>query len=63
MLQWTGTEHKEMQKVFLGVLAGAVSWEVFGAAHPLIDFIYYSQYESHTSTSLNVLENCLKTFH
>ncbi|KAJ7932265.1 hypothetical protein B0H13DRAFT_1533498, partial [Mycena leptocephala] len=22
--QWTGTEHKEMQRVFLGVLAGAV---------------------------------------
>ena len=61
--QWTGTEHKEMQKVFLGVLAGAVSWEVFGVARALIDFIYYSQFQSHTTTSLNVLENCLKTFH
>ena len=61
--QWTGTEHKEMQKVFLGVLAGAVSWEVFGVARALIDFIYYSQFQSHTSTSLNALENCLKTFH
>ena len=61
--QWTGTEHKEMQKVFLGVLAGAVSWEVFGVARALIDFIYYSQFQSHTTTSLNALENCLKTFH
>ncbi len=23
--QWTGTEHKEMEKVFVGVLAGAIS--------------------------------------
>ncbi|EDR01734.1 uncharacterized protein LACBIDRAFT_332982 [Laccaria bicolor S238N-H82] len=61
--QWTGTEHKEMQKVFLGVLAGAVSWEVFSVARALIDFIYYSQFQSHTTTSLNALKNCLKTFH
>ncbi|KAJ6564234.1 hypothetical protein B0H19DRAFT_1258700 [Mycena capillaripes] len=26
--QWTGTEHKEMQRVFLGVLAGAVNAKV-----------------------------------
>jgi hypothetical protein len=24
MRQWTGTEHKEMQRVFIGLLAGAV---------------------------------------
>jgi hypothetical protein len=61
--QWTGTEHKEMQKVFLGVLAGAVSWEVYAVARALIDFIYYAQFQSHTSKSLDALENCLKTFH
>ncbi|KAJ7445474.1 hypothetical protein FB451DRAFT_1343619 [Mycena latifolia] len=41
--QWTGTEHKEMQRVFLGVLAGA----------SLIDFIYYAQFQSHTSRTFN----------
>ncbi|KAG2367231.1 hypothetical protein BDR07DRAFT_1448984 [Suillus spraguei] len=33
MSQWTGTEHHEMQHVFLGVLAGAVQPTVFRAAH------------------------------
>jgi hypothetical protein len=61
--QWTGTEHKEMQKVFLGILAGAVSWEVYAVARALIDFIYYAQFQSHTTKSLDALEKCLTTFH
>ena len=61
--QWTGTEHKEMEKVFLGVLAGAVNSKVLTVARSLLDFIYYSQYQLHTSNSLKKLENCLKTFH
>ncbi|THH07054.1 hypothetical protein EW146_g9433 [Bondarzewia mesenterica] len=61
--QWTGTEHKEMQKVFLGVLAGAVNAEVLTVARAVLDFIYYSQFQLHTSTTLAALEKCLKTFH
>ncbi|KII83546.1 hypothetical protein PLICRDRAFT_58393 [Plicaturopsis crispa FD-325 SS-3] len=34
--QWTGREHKEMEKVFLGVLAGAVDPRVFTAARALL---------------------------
>ena len=63
VLQWTGTEHKEMQKVFLGVLAGAISWEVYAVTCALIDFIYYTQFQSHTTKSLDALEKCLATFH
>ncbi|KAJ7040549.1 hypothetical protein C8F04DRAFT_995657, partial [Mycena alexandri] len=56
--QWTGTEHKEMQRVFLGVMAGAVGAEVL-----TVNFIYYAQFQSHTSRTLDALQACLDTFH
>ncbi|KAJ7100312.1 Zn-finger domain-containing protein [Mycena crocata] len=61
--QWTGTEHKEMQRVFLGVLAGAVSGKVLTVVKSLIDFIYYAQFQSHTSKTLDALQSSLDTFH
>ncbi|KAJ7506471.1 Zn-finger domain-containing protein [Mycena galericulata] len=61
--QWTGTEHKEMQRVFLGVLAGAVSAQVLTVVKSLIDFIYYAQFQSHTSNTLDAFQACLTTFH
>ncbi|KAJ6486356.1 hypothetical protein DFH09DRAFT_1457204 [Mycena vulgaris] len=61
--QWTGTEHKEMQRVFLGVLAGAVSARVLTVVKSLIDFIYYAQFQSHTSRTLDALQSSLDTFH
>ncbi|GLB43997.1 putative zn-finger domain-containing protein [Lyophyllum shimeji] len=41
--QWTGREHKEMQRVFVGLLAGAVQPAVLRTAAAVVDFIYYSQ--------------------
>ncbi|KAJ6544929.1 hypothetical protein B0H10DRAFT_1695855, partial [Mycena sp. CBHHK59/15] len=61
--QWTGTEHKEMQRVFVGVLAGAVNTKVLTVVKALIDFIYYAQLQSHTSRTLAALEQTLDTFH
>jgi len=61
--QWTGTEHKEMEKVFLGIVAGAVNLKVLTVARSLLDFIYYSQFQLHTSRTLERLENSLKMFH
>ncbi|KAJ7737951.1 Zn-finger domain-containing protein [Mycena metata] len=61
--QWTGAEHKEMQRVFLGVLAGAVSAEVLTVVKSLIDFIYYAQLQSHTTKTLDALQAALDTFH
>ena len=63
VMQWTGTEHKEMEKVFMGVLAGAVNSKVLTVACSLINFIYYSQYQLHTSKTLKNFEKCLKIFH
>ncbi|PCH44893.1 hypothetical protein WOLCODRAFT_91051 [Wolfiporia cocos MD-104 SS10] len=61
--QWTGSEHKEMQRIFVAVLVGAVSADVLTVARTLLDFIYYAQFRQHTSASLQCLENCLATFH
>ncbi|KAL0960754.1 hypothetical protein HGRIS_005776 [Hohenbuehelia grisea] len=61
--QWTGREHREMQKVFVGVLANAVQPAVQQTATAILDFIYLSQLQSHTSTTLAALDNALETFH
>ena len=61
--QWTGTEHKEMEKIFLGVLARAVCPQVLTVARALLDFIYFSQFQLHTTKTLAKLEQCLNTFH
>jgi Plavaka transposase len=61
--QWTGTEHKEMEKLLLGVAIGGVSNRFLPVVRSLIDFIYLSQLQYHTSTTIKSLEKCLKSFH
>jgi hypothetical protein len=61
--QWTGTEHKEMEKVFVSIMAGAVNSETLTIICAIVDFIYYAQLQLHTSKTLNALDKCLKTFH
>ncbi|KAI6133423.1 hypothetical protein EDD16DRAFT_1531757 [Pisolithus croceorrhizus] len=61
--QWTSTEHKEMQRVFVGLLASAVDDHILVVAHSLLDFIYYTQLQCHTDTTLVAMEESLKTFH
>ena len=61
--QWTGREHKEMQRIFIGLLIGAVQPAVLRAAVAVIDFIYYSQLQVHTSRTLESLRKALEAFH
>ncbi|KAI6098435.1 hypothetical protein EDD16DRAFT_1697600 [Pisolithus croceorrhizus] len=61
--QWTGTEHKEMQRVFVGLLAGAVDDCILVVAHALLDFIYYAQLQQHTNMNLVAMQESLKMFH
>ncbi|KAL0069193.1 hypothetical protein AAF712_003881 [Marasmius tenuissimus] len=61
--QWTGAEHKAMQRIFLGLLAGAVSNDVIICVQAALDFIYYSSLHSHTDKTLTALSNALDTFH
>jgi Plavaka transposase len=61
--QWTGTEHKEMEKLLLGITLGAVPSRFIPVVRSLLDFIYLSQLQYHTTTTLKSMETCLKTFH
>lgn len=63
--QWTGTEHKEMQKVFVGLLVGAqnVTEPVLKVVRAVVDFIYYAQLQLHTLQTLDALQSCLDIFH
>ncbi|KAG6824370.1 hypothetical protein H0H92_007076, partial [Tricholoma furcatifolium] len=61
--QWTGTEHKNMEKVFLGVLANATDPKVIRAVRGVLDFIYYASFEVHTEESLAHLDGAWRVFH
>jgi len=63
--QWTGAEHKQMQRVFVTLLAGApnVDDHVLTVVRALTDFIYYAQFQLHTSETLDAMQFCLDTFH
>jgi hypothetical protein len=46
--QWTGNEYKNMEKVFLGVIANASKHpEVARSACMVLDFLYYAHFETH----------------
>jgi len=61
--QWTGTEHKNMEKVFLGVLAGATDPGVIHTVCVVLNFIYYVHFETHYDESLVRLDAAWLTFH
>ncbi|KAG1872445.1 hypothetical protein DFJ58DRAFT_903859 [Suillus subalutaceus] len=61
--QWTGSEHKEMQRVFVGLLTGAVPSRVLVVARSILDFSYYAQLQIHTVESLEGLQTALAGFH
>ncbi|KAG1796666.1 uncharacterized protein HD556DRAFT_1431276 [Suillus plorans] len=52
--QWTGTEHKEMQHVFMALITGAVPSQVAIVTRSILDFCYYAQLHTHMSKSLDV---------
>ncbi|KAI9464312.1 hypothetical protein HD554DRAFT_2026455, partial [Boletus coccyginus] len=56
--QWTGKEHKEMEKVFAGLDLQLVS-----TVRSILDFIFYSSLQSHTSGMLITLKTTLDSFH
>ncbi|KAF8224594.1 hypothetical protein L208DRAFT_1510954 [Tricholoma matsutake] len=62
MMQWTGNEHKNMEKV-LGTLIGAVDHKVLKAVRAVLDFIGYAHFETHCDESLAELDQAWVTFH
>ena len=61
--RWTGMEHKEMERVFIGLLSGAAEDNVLVIARSLLDFIYYAQFQQHTDKTLVAMEDSLRAFH
>lgn len=61
--QWTGNKYKNMEKVFLGVLAGKGEPGLISAVRSLLDFIYYVHFESHSHNSLCQLNDAYIQFH
>ncbi|KAG1779091.1 hypothetical protein EV702DRAFT_1178629 [Suillus placidus] len=61
--QWTGSEHKEMQRVFVGLLSGAVPSRVLAVARSILDFSYYARLQIHTTETLDALQTALGVFH
>ncbi|KAI0282932.1 hypothetical protein BC826DRAFT_1093882 [Russula brevipes] len=61
--QWTRKEHKAMEMVFLGAIAGAVDKRVVLIARSIMDFIYYAQLQTHSAQTIANLEHSLADFH
>lgn len=61
--QWTGNEYKNMEKVFVGVVAGAADKRVVRAARAIVDFISYARLESHNEKTLQEMDKAWSAFH
>ena len=63
--QHTGKEAKDLERVFLPIIAGHenVTDGILTAMRSLIHFIYLGSYESHSDITLGYLEKALNRFH
>ncbi|KAF9552906.1 hypothetical protein CPC08DRAFT_619481, partial [Agrocybe pediades] len=61
--QISGSERKNMAKILLGCLIGAIPILGIKAITALLDFIYIAQYSSHDTQSLGYLKDALDRFH
>jgi len=61
--QWTGNEYKNMEKVFVGIVAGAADERVVQAARAIVDFTSYARLESHTEITLQEMDRAWSAFH
>ncbi|KAG8921123.1 hypothetical protein FRC01_000398, partial [Tulasnella sp. 417] len=61
--QWTGNEYKQMEKVFLGAIIGAVPRSAVEAATALLNFIYWAQQPSLDEDDLAEMDGLLEKFH
>ena len=61
--QWTGNEFKNMEKMFLGVIVGAVDERVIRAICGVVDFILYAHFKTHTESSLERMDRAWSAIH
>ena len=61
--QWTRTEYKNMEKVFLGIIFGPVEAGLIHVVWATLDFIYYAHFESHTLDLLQKMDDVWVVFY
>lgn len=63
--KWTGIKYRQMEKVFVAVLASMryLDPRIHAAAHDLLDFIYLAHYPAHTTSTLEEMRAALVAFH
>ncbi|THG94024.1 hypothetical protein EW145_g8228, partial [Phellinidium pouzarii] len=61
--QWTGKEHKQMQRVFVALVSGCILAWLLRITRALVDFIFYARFQSHTTDSLHTMQAALNLFH
>ncbi len=52
-----------MEKVFVGIVAGAADERVVQAARAIVDFTSYARLESHTEITLQEMDRAWSAFH
>ena len=63
MSQWTGHDDRELERVLVAVVAGAVPKKVMQALCAFHNFLFLAQYKSHSDTTLGYLKDALSKFH
>lgn len=61
--QWTGREHKNMEKVFITALSGLDEPQAVKAAKAILDFICISQFSQVSEIELEAMNDALELFH
>jgi hypothetical protein len=61
--QWTGNKYKNMEKVILEVLAGAVDEKVLRVMRAALDFIGFARFEVQSEESLGRMDKAWETMH
>ena len=61
--QWTENKYKNMEKVFMEIIAGAAEECVIWAACGVIDFITYTQLKAHNEETLEKMDKTWSAFH
>ncbi|KAG9030543.1 hypothetical protein FS837_003250 [Tulasnella sp. UAMH 9824] len=62
--QFTGNEHREMEKVFIGIMINLHDEDpdIVRAARSLLDFIYLAHYPSHSTSTLQQMKEAINSF-
>ena len=60
--QISGSERKNMAKILLGCLIGAIPKKGLLAVKSILDFVYLTQYSTHDSETLQYMEDALTTW-